>query len=159
MNRDGEDQLNLGAGERAVVYKLVIRNDGDVKLHDLKLNFDLDQTYSTAKAYSVECLNSESMALNPNYDGSSDINLLGGGNELLPGEKAFVEVLVKVVPEIANVSKEGCFIPVDYFASAKAYGVSPIGTHVKTTITSVPTKLPETIWLPQLILELQKLMV
>ncbi|WP_167615964.1 T9SS type A sorting domain-containing protein [Maribellus sediminis] len=125
-----EDELNLGAGERAVVYKLVISNDGDVKLSDLELDFDLGETFSTA-LFSVECQNGDSMLLNPDYDGSSDINLLGAGNVLEPGEKTFVEVLVKVVPEIAGISEDGCFIPVDYLASAKAYGVSPIGTEVE----------------------------
>ena len=42
-----------------------------------------------------------------------------------------MELLVKVTPEVASLSGEGCFNPVNYFASAKAYGVSPIGTEVE----------------------------
>ncbi|MFV0591849.1 MAG: T9SS type A sorting domain-containing protein [Draconibacterium sp.] len=126
-----EDELNLGGGERAVVYKLVIRNDGDVKLNDLELDFDLQETFMNALNFSVECLNSDSMTFNSGYDGSSDINLLDAGNSLEPGEKAFVELLVKVTPEVATLSNDGCFNPVNYYSSAKAYGVSPIGTEVE----------------------------
>lgn len=125
-----EDILNLGGGERAVVYKLGISNDGDVKLSDLQLDFNLAETFQSASHYSVECLHSDDFSLNSNYDGSTIINLFSSGNSLDVGEHGYIEVLIKVKPEISQVTAEGCFGQVNYFSKAKASGVSPIGTLV-----------------------------
>ena len=126
-----QDEMNLGRGERAVVYKIGITNDGDVKLNDLKLYFDLQETYAGATHFSVECKSSEEFTLNGAYNGAGDIQLLAAGSSLLPGESAAVEVLVKVKPAISAISPRGCFEPVEYHAKAKATGVSPIGTFVE----------------------------
>jgi hypothetical protein len=125
-----EESRYLGAGQQAIVYKLGIANEGDVRLNDLRLDFNLGEIYSTA-SYSVECTYSGDFSINPNFDGGSDINLLATGNSLEVGASGYVEVLVKVRPQIAGVSISGCFLPVEYNAMAKAYGVSPIGTHVE----------------------------
>jgi hypothetical protein len=129
-----EDVLNLGGGERAVVYKAVFSNGGDVRLNDMQLELDLSTTFATAQSWSVSCTASDQVDLNGLYDGGNDINLLGSNVSLDVGESATVEILVKVKPEISPIDGNGCFGTVDYQASTIAYGTSPIGTEVESNI-------------------------
>ncbi len=126
-----EDVVNLGDGEKAIVYKIDVSNQGDVKLNNVELDFDLAKTFITASSYSIECLHSAEFALDNEFNGDTFKNLLQSGNSLEVGGSANIEVLVKVKPEKSQVSAGGCFGTVNYNANAKAYAVSPIGTIVE----------------------------
>ncbi len=129
-----EDVVNLGGGERTVVYRAEISNGGDVKLNNVRLNLDLGETYATAMSYSVECIHSDEVDLNASYDGGASKNLMGANVSLEVGGSASIEILVKVKPEISPIIGGGCFGTVDYYASTFAFGVSPIGTEVESNI-------------------------
>ncbi len=129
-----EDILNVGGGARQVVYKAVISNGGDVRLHDVLTTLDLGSTFATASNFSVLCLYSKDMEVNAGYDGVSDIQLLAPLNTLEVGQSGTIEILIEVTPEISGIDANGCFGTVDYTASTKAYGVSPIGTAVESNV-------------------------
>lgn len=127
-----EDVKNLGGGERAVVYKIGISNDGDVRLKNLRLRFDLDTWFNTADFYEVECITSDYFAVNTGYDGALEWNLLDSDNSLEVGDNQYVELLIRVKPEISEVMNDGCFGTVEYDVSAIVYGTSPIGTEIES---------------------------
>ena len=119
------DSLNLGAGERAVVYKTTVRNDGDVNLSNADLRLDLARAFSTAPGFQAICVASADLPANHGYDGTASSNLLEPGTTLAPGQQGTLDVLVRVMPEVARVSGNGCFTPVAYSASPAAGGCEP----------------------------------
>ena len=128
------DTLNLGGGERAVVYRTSVANAGDVNLLNAGLTLDLARIFGTAPAFQTVCVASPDLALNQSYDGRAATGLLAPGTTLVPGQQGTVDVLVRVVPEIARVNGGGCFTPVSYTSSSFASGVSPIGTLVHNNL-------------------------
>ncbi len=126
------DTRNLGGGERAVVYKTTVRNDGDVNLTGADVRLDLARAFSTAGGFQAVCVASADIAANQAYDGTGAANLLAAGTTLAPGQEGTVDVLVRVAPEVARLSATGCFTPVSYMSSPLAHGVSPIGTLVRS---------------------------
>ena len=128
------DSLNLGAGERAVVYKTTVRNDGDVNLSNADLRLDLARAFSTAPGFQAICVASADLPANHAYDGTAASNLLEPGTTLAPGQQGTLDVLVRVIPEVARVTGNGCFTPVAYSSSPAAGGVSPIGTEVRNNL-------------------------
>ena len=128
------DSLNLGAGERAVVYKTTVRNDGDVNLSNADLRLDLARAFSTAPGFQAICVASADLPANHAYDGTASANLLEPGTTLAPGQQGTLDVLVRVTPEVARVTGNGCFTPVAYSSSPAAAGVSPIGTPVRNNL-------------------------
>ncbi|WP_425635840.1 T9SS type A sorting domain-containing protein [Algoriphagus yeomjeoni] len=126
-----KDILNIGAGQRQVVYEIGLRNGGDVLLSDVQSTFDLAQSFSNANNFTVNCISSEGLIVNPEFDGKGDKNLLAAENQIGIGESFTIEVLVIVTPEISAISESGCFETVEYDVFAKATGVSPIGTFVE----------------------------
>lgn len=127
-----EDIINLGGGERAVVYKIGVRNDGDVLLSNVRLNFDLDRWFNSAQSYKVECVSSDYFDVALNYDGNTIINLLAENNTIEIGDNQFIEILVRVKPEISEIIADGCFGTVEYNVSTTAFATSPIGTEVES---------------------------
>jgi hypothetical protein len=125
-----EDIVNIGGGEREVVYKVVVNNGGDVELRNSNIKFDLSQAFANASNLEVRCIYSEDLEINSEFDGINDKRLLGVGNTLAVGQTSMVEILVRVKPEIAKIASNGCFEPVEYNMSAFANGTSPIGTEV-----------------------------
>ena len=128
------DSLNLGGGERAVVYKTSVRNDGDVTLSNADLRLDLARAFSTAPGFQAICVASADLPANRSYDGTASANLLEAGTSLAPGQQGTLDVLVRVMPEVARVTGNGCFTPVAYSATPLAGGVSPIGTMVRNNL-------------------------
>jgi len=127
-----QDVVNVGGGERLVVYKTGISNGGDVDLRDVIQNLDLGETFETAKSFTVECITSPDLDVNYDFNGKNDINLLADGNELEVGESGTIEILVRVKPAVSAVLADGAFAEVIYDASTTAYGTSPIGTVVES---------------------------
>ena len=101
-----------------VVYEIRLENLGDVDLTLDQLNDDLALTYTGATSFELIGIESEEFAVNSDYDGVSDINLIQGNEILVPGEEAAVYVSVQVAPG-SNVGP--------YFNSATAIGTSPLG--------------------------------
>ncbi len=127
-----QDVVNVGGGERLVVYKTGISNGGDVDLHDVIQNLDLGETFDSANNFNVECITSPDLDVNYDFNGKNDINLLADGNELEVGESGTIEILVRVKPAVSAVMANGAFAQVIYDASTTAYGTSPIGTVVES---------------------------
>jgi hypothetical protein len=127
-----EDVVNAGGGERLVVYKIGVQNDGDVVLNDVRVDFDLASTFATAGSFSVECITSDHFVTDTMYDGDQQINLLDVSNSIDVGDNQFIEILVRVTPEISGILPGGCFDTVTYDVSSKAFGTSPIGTAVES---------------------------
>jgi len=127
---DVADVVNLGRGQRAVVYDLGLANHGDVRLSKLLAERDLRTTFATARDFEALCLHSDDLVPSDVYDGDLDVGLLAPGNALELGQESIVEVLVRVEPEVAELTSEGCFLPVEYFATSTATAESPIGTFV-----------------------------
>ncbi len=127
-----EDLINLGGGERAVVYKIGVRNDGDVKLNNTRVHFDLNTWFATATSYNVECITSDYFVVDNDFNGSSINNLLDINNSIGIGEEHFIEILVRVKPEISEIIANGCFDTVEYYVSTTAFATSPIGTEVES---------------------------
>lgn len=125
-----EDVINLGKGTRAVAYKVGIRNDGDVNLNDVEVFLPLAESYKNASNFKVTCNESSNLNVDETYDAFTNANLLSPGNSLEPGEEQFINVLIEVNPEISEILADDCFGTVDYYATATANGVSPIGTQV-----------------------------
>ena len=125
-----EDIVNIGGGEREVVYKVIVNNGGDVELRNSNVVFDLSEAFSNASNLEVKCIFSEDLMINPDFDGISETSLLDIGNTLAVGQTSMIEILVRVKPEIAQIDTAGCFEPVEYYISAFAKGTSPIGTEV-----------------------------
>jgi hypothetical protein len=126
-----KDIVNIGGGRRQVVYEISLQNGGDVLLSDIQSTFDLSQSFQDASNFIVNCISSEELIVNSNFDGKGDKNLLADGNQIGIGETVSIEVLVIVTPEIASISNTGCFEPVEYDVVAKASAYSPIGTYVE----------------------------
>jgi hypothetical protein len=126
------DTLNIGGGERAVVYRTSVANTGDVNLLSADLDLNLSRIFGTASAFQAVCVASADLPLNASYDGRTSTGLLAPATTLAPGQQGTVDLLVRVTPEIARVNGNGCFTPVSYTSSSFAKGVSPIGTPVRS---------------------------
>ena len=127
------DTLNIGNGERAVVYRTSVANSGDVSVRDAALNLDLASIFGGASAFQAVCVASSDLPLNPSYNGISSASLLAPGTSLDPGQQGTVDVLVRVTPEVARINANGCFTPVAYTSSSFATGKSPIGTPIRSS--------------------------
>ncbi|RLD56411.1 MAG: hypothetical protein DRJ01_15280, partial [Bacteroidetes bacterium] len=53
-------------------------------------------------------------------------------NSIEIGEEHFIEILVRVKPEISEIIANGCFDTVEYYVSTTAFATSPIGTEVES---------------------------
>jgi len=127
------DMLNIGNGERAVVYRTSLANAGDVSLSNATLSLDLARIFGGAPAFQAVCVASADLPLNPSYNGTSATSLLGPATTLEPGQQGTVDVLVRVTPEVARITANGCFTPVAYTSSSFATGRSPIGTAIRSS--------------------------
>lgn len=122
-----ENVINIGGGERRVIYKMTATNNGDVPLYDTKLFFDLAEIYLNAQYYSINSITThEGVSINTCcYNGDDVTNLLSDDFILGVGEDVTIVVDVTVKPEIAQIDVQGCFIPVTYSAVVSAEAYSP----------------------------------
>lgn len=121
-----DDIINIGNGYRKVIYKVKLKNNGDVPIYYTKLNLDLAETFASAKSFKVNSITSNSgVSLNAGYNGATDVNLFGSNFIIANGEEIPVVIEAEVKPEIAQIGSDDCFIPVMYFANAYAEGYTP----------------------------------
>ncbi len=127
-----QDVRNIGGGQREVIYKLAVQNQGDVDLHDVQVDIDLATAFANSGGYTVECMYSGDLIVNNGFNGSNYRHMLASGNTLNVGQTKYIEFVVLVRPNKSSLSSNGCFSSVDYSISAKAFAVSPIGTHIQS---------------------------
>ncbi|MFP4102498.1 DUF6923 family protein [Coleofasciculus sp.] len=110
----------LGSDRFLVTYELLVKNVGNVPLRDVQLVENLNDTFGAGN-FTVINTTSPDLTLNPDYDGSSNINLLGTDNNLSVGETETMQLVVDVTPP--NLNR-------DYENQVRATGLSPSGTSV-----------------------------
>lgn len=82
----------------SIVFTLI--NYGNVPLSDVQVTDDFSETFPAGVAWSIAHLevNGDLSATNPNYDGTSNINLLSGDETLPVDGEAFIRVDVAFEP-------------------------------------------------------------
>jgi len=98
----------LGAGEYRSVIILELANLGNVTARGVNISDDLAATFAAAEFFEVEpgSLTAEGLTANPQFDGTGNTRLLGGDDELAPGETATVSFSVRFRP----VEESGVFL-------------------------------------------------
>ena len=115
---------NNGNGTYSFTYQIKVENTGDVPLLNVQVVDDLSTTFTNATSFAIDGFSivtqpgSTSFNLNSNYDGDSDAEMLHGGDTLLVGEFAVLDIDVTVNP--------GLF-PGPYNNTAISYGTSTGG--------------------------------
>ncbi|MEZ4605643.1 MAG: SdrD B-like domain-containing protein [Deinococcales bacterium] len=110
-----------------VTYDLIIRNYGDVALSNVQVTDDLDATFAPAP-YQVVSVSSTDIAVNSNFNGSSDQNLLLGTDTLAAGASAGLSFSVAI--PISAITEQRTFNN-----TAIVSATTPEGT----TVTDVST--------------------
>ena len=102
-----------------VTFELLVRNYGNVTLHDINITDDLNATFPSPDiTYIVHSITSaDFININPSYDGNGDIDLLLPGNTLAVGQSKSLTLVVRVVPTLRG----------PYNNTAWAYGTRPDG--------------------------------
>jgi uncharacterized repeat protein (TIGR01451 family) len=113
--------VNNGDGTFTVTYSVLVENFGSVDLTGLQVTDDLAGTFGAAVGFAVDSVTSPNFAVNPGYDGSTDVGFLDGSDALVVGELGTIEVVVTVEP--------GAFLG-PYENSAVGTGVSPAGLDI-----------------------------
>lgn len=82
-----------GDGSFNFAYTIEVSNPGNATLTDVQIEDDLEAAFGDLEV-SVTSLSSESLTVNPAYNGTTDIDLLAGADRLSPGATARVELVV-----------------------------------------------------------------
>ncbi|MBW7915893.1 MAG: DUF11 domain-containing protein [Trueperaceae bacterium] len=122
-------QTRAEGGSYDVVFTLLVRNYGDAPLLDLSITDPLTDFYAgtdlTPAGVSVA---SGDLAVNPAFDGRSDVELLAPGNSLPVGGSATLTIRLAGITPAQGVTR------IDN--SAFATGTAPDGTEVADTSTN-----------------------
>jgi uncharacterized repeat protein (TIGR01451 family) len=83
-----------------VPYTVTVGNVGDIGLNNLQVTENLSQTFNGTTAFSVEAnsLSGTGVTVNPNFNGTSNTNLLAGTDSLAVGANATITFRVRVTP-------------------------------------------------------------
>lgn len=116
-----------------LTYRLHAGNEGNVQILNLQITDDLAQTFDGFE-FDVTSITSSDFEVNPNFNGTSDTNLLGGTDTLDIAATGSVDFTVTVDTSDLNESE------VTFENIAFATGTSPIGEPVRTPTSpgSVP---------------------
>ncbi|MCB1050594.1 MAG: IPTL-CTERM sorting domain-containing protein, partial [Acidobacteria bacterium] len=79
-----------------VDYTFLVTNPGPVDLTDLQILDDLRATYPAPIAFNVDQISSMDFAVNPAYDGESDINMLMGTDSLVSGGSGTLTISISI---------------------------------------------------------------
>ena len=110
-----------GDGSYDLTYELLVTNMGDTPLADLQITDDLSVTFGGVSSFGVSAVTSPALAVNPGYDGFSDVDLLAGTDTLAIGGSATLTIDLTVTPG-SNLGP--------YENTAVAEGTSPGGVVV-----------------------------
>lgn len=113
----------VSAGTHDVTMTILIKNYGNVTLHNVLVTDNLANTFPAPTTFAVQSITSTDTTLvlnnnpdgTPIFNGSSNINLLGVGNTLEVGQSKSFTLVVRVIPTSSG----------PYLNSAIAYGTSP----------------------------------
>jgi hypothetical protein len=137
--------INNLDGTYTLTYEINVLNTGTIDIEFLQIQDDLDITYlgtgavgGPAIGYTVNFIGSEEFVVNPNYDGSTDINLLQGitlpdrpnGEVLTAGNEGQILINITVEP--------GANLAGPYRNSAFGTGVTVGGNAVNDISDSGP---------------------
>jgi uncharacterized repeat protein (TIGR01451 family) len=119
-------QTNMGPATYEVAYEITVSNVGNVPLYQLQVVDDIATAYELAAGVGVTSVSvlqqpaTTSVNVNPAYNGSSNIELLLGGDTLRVGET--VKLAVTIVASFDSNSPGG-----PYINESAAFAVSPGG--------------------------------
>ncbi|MDA8869880.1 hypothetical protein N9H93_00640 [Rhizobiaceae bacterium] len=115
-----QNQRLLASGAALLSYELSIANESTTQVSDVTLADDLDAVFGAGNATvaNIAIVNAggATLALNPGYNGSGDVNVLRAGDILAPGGSAIVRLDVEV-----SGAPSG-----DYTNTVAASGTSPL---------------------------------
>lgn len=127
--------VNNNNGTFDVKYTVTVRNYGGVVLNNLQLTENLRATFGETPFSVVSSPTSNSLSINPNFNGSSDTNLLVGTDALRPSQVATIIFTVRVTPGTE---------PVTYNNIVQGTGTTPGGqTTTDTADNSVDGPDPD----------------
>ena len=89
---------NNGDGTYNLTFEIRAVNRGNVNLTDVQITDDLASVLETDCDFEVVSLTSEKFAVNTNYDGDSDLNLLFAGSTLAAWDEGAVLLTILVGP-------------------------------------------------------------
>ena len=91
---------NNGDGTFTVPYSIIVRNIGDINLNSLQVKENLSQTFPGASVLSIEpnTLSGTGVTVNPNFNGTTNTNLLAGTDSLAIGADRIITFSVRVNP-------------------------------------------------------------
>ncbi len=101
-----------------IVYEINVENFGDVTISSLQVTDDLQVAGFGACASYTSTLTSDDFTVNPNFNGSSDINLLTGGDDIPAGDVGAILLTIETC---------GCPDGTEISNSATVSGESPGG--------------------------------
>lgn len=110
----------LTGGRFRVTYDIAVENLGNVRLSNVELTENLNNTFAPG-TFSVTSVTSSELTTNNNYNGTTNTNLLASGNTLDVGETAEVQLVIEVTP--SDLSQE-------YTNQVQGIGTSPAGQTV-----------------------------
>jgi hypothetical protein len=90
--------INNHDGTYTVTYNFKIENTGDVPIHDLSLIDSLSITFADAINFSVISLTSSRFTVNPNYNGTTTVEMLNNGNSIEVDSSGNIQLIVLVKP-------------------------------------------------------------
>ncbi|NBC07142.1 MAG: DUF11 domain-containing protein, partial [Bacteroidetes bacterium] len=122
--------VNNGDGTYTLTFEFRLENTGNIDLSGVQLQDDLDAVFGANCAYTIDGLSSSAFTVNPAYDGSADINLLSGTDELKAWNSGAVYLTVTAGP---------CDMLGTFANSAEASGTTPTGN----TVTDISQEGPE----------------
>jgi hypothetical protein len=126
--------VNNGDGTYTLTFEFRLENTGNIDLSDIQLQDDLDAVFGTNCDYTIDGLSSSEFTVNPAYDGSADINLLSGTDELKSWNSGAVYLTVTAGP---------CDMLGTFANSAEASGTTPTGATVMDTSQEGPEPDPD----------------
>ncbi|MBT8136854.1 MAG: DUF11 domain-containing protein, partial [Gammaproteobacteria bacterium] len=117
---------NNGDGTYTLTYTITLENSGDVPLSGVQIVDDLAATFTGTTSVTVDNVTSTDFAANPGYNGTTDTNVLTGGDSLAVAATGSVDIQV-------TVDAGGNLGPFDNTATAS--GTSPASTTVNDAST------------------------
>ena len=121
--------LPQGDGSFLTTYTVTLENLGFVTLNDVQITDDLAAAFTAPSTFAVTQITSNgALAVNPNFNGGSDRNMLAAGNTLAIGSSQQFNVTVRVLPNDVN----GVFYNSAY-ATATGAGTAGITSDISTS--------------------------
>ncbi len=122
-----EVTLNENTGVYTIAYSIFIKNYGNTSLNNLQISDNLDNIFSPIPYTFVE-ISSDDFSVNPNYDSSSNTNLLTGTDSL--AVNASGTVLLTISVDSKELGSTTTFNNI-----AEALAKDPAGNDVRDTST------------------------